>query len=238
MDDLKYGKRNKRGDWAPNEPVRYAPLFMLPPRAQGVPEVAAALLPALERALRPLGRGLLGVGDPAGRDDADAELGLGALALRGERGRDVPLLRRLRAAALRAEAAGAALQVQRQVPVRAAEQRVLVREPELDNILRTFLSGVPIWTAIEVLVLWAFANGYVPWLSFADHPLYLAALALVRADHPRGPLLLHPPADPHAVRSTSGCIRSTTTRSTRRPGRRCRCTRSSTCSTSRPSSTT
>ena len=49
----------------------------------------------------------------------------------------------------------------------------------IDNILRTFLSGVTIWTAVEVLVLWAFANGYAPWLSFADHPVYLAALALV-----------------------------------------------------------
>lgn len=30
MDDLKYGKRNKRGDWAPNDPIDYAPLFRLP----------------------------------------------------------------------------------------------------------------------------------------------------------------------------------------------------------------
>jgi hypothetical protein len=30
MDDLNYGKRNKRGDWSPNEPVQYAPLFHLP----------------------------------------------------------------------------------------------------------------------------------------------------------------------------------------------------------------
>ena len=28
-------------------------------------------------------------------------------------------------------------------------------------------------------VLWAFANGYAPWLSFADHPVYLAVLALL-----------------------------------------------------------
>lgn len=25
MDDLKYGTRNKRGDWAPNQPVETAP---------------------------------------------------------------------------------------------------------------------------------------------------------------------------------------------------------------------
>ena len=31
MDDLAYGTRNKRGDWSPNEPIQYAPLFALPP---------------------------------------------------------------------------------------------------------------------------------------------------------------------------------------------------------------
>ena len=40
-------------------------------------------------------------------------------------------------------------------------------------------SGVTIWTAVEVLVLWAFANGYAPWVGFADHPVYLAILALL-----------------------------------------------------------
>lgn len=36
MDDLKYGTRNKRGDWAPNQPVETAPLFAFPPRLKAV----------------------------------------------------------------------------------------------------------------------------------------------------------------------------------------------------------
>src|SRR6476620_9879886 len=32
MDDLAYGKRNKRGDWSPNEPIQIAPVFTLPPQ--------------------------------------------------------------------------------------------------------------------------------------------------------------------------------------------------------------
>ena len=36
------------------------------------------------------------------------------------------------------------------------------RSQNRDTILRSFGSGVPIWTACEVLVLWAFANGCVP----------------------------------------------------------------------------
>ena len=32
MDDLKYGRRDKRGDYHPSEPAGTAPLFVLPPR--------------------------------------------------------------------------------------------------------------------------------------------------------------------------------------------------------------
>ena len=32
MDDLQYGKRNKRGDWAPSAPSQTAPLFVFPPQ--------------------------------------------------------------------------------------------------------------------------------------------------------------------------------------------------------------
>lgn len=46
----------------------------------------------------------------------------------------------------------------------------------LDCAARTFLFGVPIWTGLEVIVLWCYANGWVVWLSFADHPVWLAAL--------------------------------------------------------------
>ena len=46
--------------------------------------------------------------------------------------------------------------------------------------------GLPAATVVEVLVLWAFANGYAPWLSLAQHPYYLAALALVTALAERG----------------------------------------------------
>jgi sterol desaturase/sphingolipid hydroxylase (fatty acid hydroxylase superfamily) len=49
----------------------------------------------------------------------------------------------------------------------------------VDNLIWTFCSGVPIWTAYEVLTLWMFANGYIPTVSFAAHPVYFTALFLV-----------------------------------------------------------
>ncbi len=52
----------------------------------------------------------------------------------------------------------------------------LFQNQNIDNLIWTFASGVPVWTAYEVLLLWSFANGYAPFVSFSEHPIYLAAL--------------------------------------------------------------
>ncbi len=49
----------------------------------------------------------------------------------------------------------------------------------LENALLTVFSGVTIWTLIQALVLWCWANGVGNWLPFADNPVYLIALALI-----------------------------------------------------------
>ncbi|MDP9136743.1 MAG: sterol desaturase family protein, partial [Pseudomonadota bacterium] len=36
-----------------------------------------------------------------------------------------------------------------------------------------------IWTAYEVGILWAYANGLAPWVTFAENPWYLFAIMLV-----------------------------------------------------------
>ncbi len=45
-----------------------------------------------------------------------------------------------------------------------------------DNMFWTLASGVTIWTAYEVLLLWAMANGYAPVLIWAAHPIWFIAL--------------------------------------------------------------
>ncbi|NGO53883.1 sterol desaturase family protein [Allomesorhizobium camelthorni] len=42
----------------------------------------------------------------------------------------------------------------------------------LDNVFWSIASGVTIWTAYEVIGLWAYANGYMPMLDFATHPVW------------------------------------------------------------------
>jgi sterol desaturase/sphingolipid hydroxylase (fatty acid hydroxylase superfamily) len=179
MDDLKYGTRNKRGDWSPSKPVQYAPLFALPPRPRALlawlpgyflpwnvlfalSAVAcwAWIIPSAET-MRTLSWGW-----PLWLYAANAAatfLFYGAFELH---------LYVLKRQERRFKYNG-------KFPSEQRSKAFWFENQNIDNIFRTFLSGVTIWTAGEVLVLWAFANGYAPWLSFAQHPYYLAALALI-----------------------------------------------------------
>ncbi len=50
----------------------------------------------------------------------------------------------------------------------------------LDNMIWTCASGVTVWTAYEALLIWGYANGYVPWMSFSEHPvLFLLWFAVI-----------------------------------------------------------
>ncbi|MES2435415.1 MAG: sterol desaturase family protein [Pseudomonadota bacterium] len=53
------------------------------------------------------------------------------------------------------------------------------KSQNIDNFLRTFFFSIPLWTLVQVGMLYAFANGYAPWLAWADHPVYLAVLVLL-----------------------------------------------------------
>ena len=49
----------------------------------------------------------------------------------------------------------------------------------LDNFLRSLFISLPLWTLVEVLLLWAFATGRAPWLAWSRDPIYLAILTLL-----------------------------------------------------------
>lgn len=49
-----------------------------------------------------------------------------------------------------------------------------------DNIFWS-LMGIPIWTAWEVVGLWAYSNHYLPRLAFSDHPIWFVLLFVVLA---------------------------------------------------------
>lgn len=55
----------------------------------------------------------------------------------------------------------------------------LFRDQVYDNIFWTCGVAGLIWTGFEILTLWLYANGYIPWLSWADHPIYFVGWFLV-----------------------------------------------------------
>ncbi len=178
MDDLAFGTRNKRGDFKPNDPIEPAPLFVLPPRPLALLKwlphyflpwnvlfMASAVafwtwLTPDRETLQTLAPGwilflLL-------RNMAAVFLVFGALELR---------LYVLRAQANR-------FKYNAKWPSKSPSDVFLFKSQNLDNILRSFASGLPIWTAYEVLILWAWANGWGPWTTFSENPVWLVVLWL------------------------------------------------------------
>jgi sterol desaturase/sphingolipid hydroxylase (fatty acid hydroxylase superfamily) len=48
-----------------------------------------------------------------------------------------------------------------------------------ENVFWTLASALPIWTAWEVVTLWLFSSGRIPWIDLRDHPIWFVALMLL-----------------------------------------------------------
>ena len=63
----------------------------------------------------------------------------------------------------------------------------MFRNQVLENLFYTVFSAVPIWSAYEVATMWAYANGYIPYVSWSTHPIYctllMCAIPLIRDLH-------------------------------------------------------
>jgi sterol desaturase/sphingolipid hydroxylase (fatty acid hydroxylase superfamily) len=52
----------------------------------------------------------------------------------------------------------------------------LFKNQTYDNMFHTLVSGVPIWTAYELLLLWGYAHGVMPVLEFNANPIWFVAV--------------------------------------------------------------
>jgi sterol desaturase/sphingolipid hydroxylase (fatty acid hydroxylase superfamily) len=179
MDDSVLGTRDKRGDWAPNEPAGLAPIFVFPPQPlkflkwlpsyffpYNVLFALSALawwnwvLPSVET-MKTFAPGwiiwLFVV------NTAALFLFFGVFEFR-------LYIQR---------AQGSRFKYNGKWPSEHRSSAFWFESQNFDNMLRTLLHAMPIWTALEVGILYAFANGYVPWLRFAQHPVYLVVFALL-----------------------------------------------------------
>ncbi|MBY5460839.1 sterol desaturase family protein [Rhizobium leguminosarum] len=179
MDDLKFGKRNKRGDWTPSEPLKTGPLFELPFRTLAVLQwvkgyffpwnllfMASAcvfwfcLTPSWEtmKTLSWEWIALLTV-----RNLVAVFLFYGAFELR------LYVQRRQ----------GNRFKFNGKFPGDVKSDVFFFGNQNIDNMIRGLGTGVPIWTTYEVLILWAFANGYVPMADLSTNAWWLAGIVVL-----------------------------------------------------------
>ena len=178
VDDALYGKEDSRGNWAPNKPVSYGPVFSWPPDGRalfkfffGFPgyflpwnflyAVAAILIwmfltPSLET-MKTFSLGWVAL-------ILLRNLGL-AIAVYGAWHLWLYVWRKQ----------GTAFKYNRQWPKEKSATFTFGSQTR-DNMFHTLASGVPIWTAYEVLLLWAYANGIAPFITFEAHPVWFVAV--------------------------------------------------------------
>jgi len=181
MDDLLYGKRDKRGNWKPVKRIEYPPVFVWPMAPVrflkwffGYPGYilpwnlvyAAAgvalwcfLTPALET-MRSFSAGWIAY--LLARNAVIVLLFFGAFHLHLYVRKKQRNSFKFNGKGLTKDGVG-----------------FLFRNQLADNLIWTFASGVPVWTAYEAVTLWAFANGYIPYVDLARHPIYSIALMLL-----------------------------------------------------------
>ena len=179
MDDIKFGKRNKRGDYTPNTHLAPAPVFVWPPRPlkflawlphyflpwnavfMGLGLFTWAYLTPLKETLQTLDWQWIGL--ILLRNSVLVFAIYGALEMH-------LYIRR---------AQGGRFKFNGVFPADKPSAVFLFKSQNIDNMIRCFGTGVPIWTAYEVAMLHAWAQGWGPWATFGDHPVALIALGLL-----------------------------------------------------------
>lgn len=178
MDDSEYGSVDNRGYWRPNERISYGPTFVWPPQPKAFLKwffafpgyllpwnvlyavfavvIWVYLTPALERfETLTFGLALLILGRNLGL--ALLVYGAWHLWLYVWRKQDTEF------------------KYNRNWPSTKSSV-FLFNNQTYDNVFWTLASGVPIWTAYELTLLWAYANGYAPMIDPAENPVGFVAL--------------------------------------------------------------
>ena len=179
MDDLQFGTRNKRGDFAPRDRLEIAPFLSFPPSPLAILKwLPGYFLPwnALFMALGALTWFFLTPSVDTMKTLAPGWIfylfALNALTVLLVYG-----ALELRLYVTRAQ--GRRFKYHGKFPAEQLSDVFMFKSQNIDNIIRTFATGVPIWTAYQVFGLWAWANHIGPWTTFAEHPVWLAIFGLL-----------------------------------------------------------
>ena len=179
MDDLKFGTRNKRGDYAPHDRLEGAPLFVWPPRP-------LKLLAWLPHYFLPWNLAFFGLGAaiyawvmPSRDVLAIYDWHWIGLFFLLNAGVVLVLFGALEARLYIKRAQGNRFKFNALFPADRKSDVFLFCSQNIDNALRSFGTGVPIWTAYQCVMLHLWAIGWGPWTTFSANPWALVALGLL-----------------------------------------------------------
>lgn len=181
MDDAKYGSRNKRGEWKPAKLIAYPPVFVWPVRPLDLLKwlfgLSGYILP-WNLLYAAIALACWRYATPSLETMRELEAGWISFLL----------ARNLVLALLFFGAFHFRLYVQKAQGnsfkytakwLDTDNSAFLFRSQILDNMTWSLASGIPIWTAYEVVTLWAFANGWIPFVNWETHPVYFMLLMLL-----------------------------------------------------------
>ena len=179
MDDSEYGTRDKRGYWRPNKPLEVAPILVWPWSFR-------KFLTWLPDYFLPYNLCFFLIGALFWFFLTPAQATLQTLSWDWAAwifARNAILILvvfgslELRLYVRRRQ--GTRFKYNAQFPSEQPARVFMFKNQRIDNIIRTFGTGVPIWSAYEVLILHAWANGWGPWALFGENPVFLIGFGLL-----------------------------------------------------------
>jgi sterol desaturase/sphingolipid hydroxylase (fatty acid hydroxylase superfamily) len=177
IDDATFGTRNAKGEWTPFQRASYGPLFSRPTKPMAILRwlpsyffpwnalygfvtvlVWCAATPSLDSFRTP---GLAAVGVVFVRNLALTLVWFGGFHL----------------VFYSQQHQGVATKFNARWP--RSGTRFLFGSQTRENIFWSLASGVPMWTAFELLTLWLYANGHIRSVSWADRPVWVCLAFLL-----------------------------------------------------------
>ncbi len=180
MDDLKFGSRDKRGNWAPNEPLDIAPFWTGKFNMLG--EFARAYLwpwNAFHMAMT-LAYWFLLIQPNLALFQTFSLAGF-ALLLAANAACIFAMYGSIELFFYVRRKQDNRFKYNAKFPSENPSDVFWFKSQNLDNFVRSMFMSVPIWTVIEVIFLYCFTNGIhaFGWLSWEDSWIYLVILTLV-----------------------------------------------------------
>lgn len=184
MDDLKFGKRNKRGDYAPNARLEVAPIIVWPPQ----PLNLLRWLPNYFLPWNVLFMAFAAVIwfylTPAKETLQTLDWTWIAFILVRNAVLVFAFYGAMEMRLYITRAQGNRFKFNGLFPADKKSDVFMFGSQNIDNMIRSFGTGVPVWTAYEVGMLYAWAHGWGPWTTLEEHPwLLIAMFAIIPLFH-------------------------------------------------------